>query len=314
MKVNRSKTQSPTDTIEAPNDECTSTTQLNMSFSVTAYNNNSSNSTKTQIKVGDFVESSFSNFNRIHGITCNGGQDETSMSNSDEKKQTQQENTETFEDIDTNLLLCETFTLLWQTFLFSFFPLLLLLTKRSMFGVACVLRSFLLGHVLRFLISMYHGNEKDKKFDEESVATVNSGSRSVQNQSRDVNSEEIIDIDVLSWPFILPNWAKKKILLFTSEMLGHTNLQDSTLRALDDEEETYESSSYLVSFISYYEEKSKLFSHYILGKIIGKDRTYFLANPQSCPPPSFVLLACFTIFCFIVHPEGLTWVLLGKFR
>ena len=37
-------------------------------------------------------------------------------------------------------------------------------------------------------------------------------------------------------------------------------------------------------------------------------------DPHSCPPPSLALLAMLTVLAFVVHPDGLTWVLLGKLR
>jgi hypothetical protein len=32
------------------------------------------------------------------------------------------------------------------------------------------------------------------------------------------------------------------------------------------------------------------------------------------PPPALTALAILTVFCFVVHPDGLTWIMLGKLR
>jgi hypothetical protein len=37
-------------------------------------------------------------------------------------------------------------------------------------------------------------------------------------------------------------------------------------------------------------------------------------DPHAWPPPAFTALALLTIFALVVHPDGLTWILLGKLR
>ncbi len=37
-------------------------------------------------------------------------------------------------------------------------------------------------------------------------------------------------------------------------------------------------------------------------------------DPHAWPPPAFTALALLTVFALVVHPDGLTWVLLGKVR
>merc|ERR1712078_667103 len=46
----------------------------------------------------------------------------------------------------------------------------------------------------------------------------------------------------------------------------------------------------------------------ILGSGTGKN------DPHAWPPPAFTALALLTIFALVVHPDGLTWILLGKLR
>ena len=46
----------------------------------------------------------------------------------------------------------------------------------------------------------------------------------------------------------------------------------------------------------------------ILGAGGGK------VDPHAWPPPAFTALALLTIFALVVHPDGLTWILLGKLR
>ena len=37
-------------------------------------------------------------------------------------------------------------------------------------------------------------------------------------------------------------------------------------------------------------------------------------DPHAWPPPAFTALALLTIFALIVHPDGLTWIMLGRLR
>ena len=37
-------------------------------------------------------------------------------------------------------------------------------------------------------------------------------------------------------------------------------------------------------------------------------------DPHAWPPPAFTALALLTVLALVVHPDGLTWVLLGKLR
>jgi hypothetical protein len=46
----------------------------------------------------------------------------------------------------------------------------------------------------------------------------------------------------------------------------------------------------------------------ILGAGSGK------LDPHAWPPPAFTALALLTVFALVVHPDGLTWILLGKLR
>ena len=38
------------------------------------------------------------------------------------------------------------------------------------------------------------------------------------------------------------------------------------------------------------------------------------ADQNSWPPPTLTVLAILTIFAFVVHPDGMTWIMLGKLR
>lgn len=37
-------------------------------------------------------------------------------------------------------------------------------------------------------------------------------------------------------------------------------------------------------------------------------------DPHAWPPPTLTLLAFLTVVAFIVHPDGMTWIILGKLR
>mmetsp|Transcript_52549 Transcript_52549/g.58744 ORF Transcript_52549/g.58744 Transcript_52549/m.58744 type:complete len:823 (+) Transcript_52549:77-2545(+) len=48
----------------------------------------------------------------------------------------------------------------------------------------------------------------------------------------------------------------------------------------------------------------------ILGACAGSGKL----DPHAWPPPAFTALALLTIFALVVHPDGITWIMLGKFR
>ena len=67
--------------------------------------------------------------------------------------------------------------------------------------------------------------------------------------------------------------------------------------------------------------------HLILAIVLGVENenipsSLTLANlggsshheKDSWPPPSLVALGIFTVFVFVVHPDGLTWIMLGQIR
>jgi hypothetical protein len=51
-----------------------------------------------------------------------------------------------------------------------------------------------------------------------------------------------------------------------------------------------------------------------MGPATATSAKYAVLDPHAWPPPAFTALALFTIFTLVVHPDGLTWILLGKIR
>ena len=66
--------------------------------------------------------------------------------------------------------------------------------------------------------------------------------------------------------------------------------------------------------------------HLLLAFVLGIENekipsSTVLANLGSCnekdtswPPPALVALGIFTVVAFVVHPDGLTWIVLGQIR
>ena len=68
-------------------------------------------------------------------------------------------------------------------------------------------------------------------------------------------------------------------------------------------------------------------THLLLGVLLGvEDPTSHVTGSShgasvliggeknTWPPPALVGLAIFTIVAFVVHPDGLTWILIGRLR
>lgn len=57
-----------------------------------------------------------------------------------------------------------------------------------------------------------------------------------------------------------------------------------------------------------------LFHPQWLQTLFGSSSSSAKSDPHAWPPLTLRLLALLTILAFIVHPDGMTWVLLGKLR
>lgn len=50
------------------------------------------------------------------------------------------------------------------------------------------------------------------------------------------------------------------------------------------------------------------------GKYNYYPSTTAMSDPRAWPPPAFTALALLTIVTLVIHPDGLTWILVGKLR
>ena len=114
---------------------------------------NSSLGTGSTIGVGDFVEASFASFEKTYRFNA------TAPSSTAGGSQIHSSNTH-HDSVDKDSTSHNSSTglpLLYSTFLYSFLPFLFFCARRSMFGVASILRSFLIGHALRLFMTFFPG-------------------------------------------------------------------------------------------------------------------------------------------------------------
>ena len=50
------------------------------------------------------------------------------------------------------------------------------------------------------------------------------------------------------------------------------------------------------------------------GSGSGHGGDHYGKNDNSWPPPALMALGAFTVVAFVVHPDGLTWVMLSQIR
>jgi len=184
----------------------------------------------TAVGVGEFVEASFATFERTYGAQFASSRDPKDVADDDD------------DDDDDDLAISMGTLLLWlpwSSLMSSMFPIMFLWTRRSMFGVASLLRSFLIGHALRLILAI--------------LTSVT-----------------------------IPNPVRDRV----SSVLIHLTLY----------------------FGGPGEKGSQSSLHQLQQAVLGR------MDPNSCPPPALTLLAFLTAFAFVVHPDGLTWILLGRLR
>lgn len=132
----------------------------------------------------------------------------------------------------------------WDVLITLYLPVLFLWFRRSMFGFANLIRSIVVGQLMRLVFM-------DNFF------------------------------EWISERLHLPPWLQ--VLLFQSSSAISTTCTGNS---------------------------SSSASSTILGACAGSGKL----DPHAWPPPAFTALALFTIFALVVHPDGITWIVLGKFR
>ena len=89
--------------------------------------------------------------------------------------------------------------------------------------------------------------------------------------------------------------------------LGTTFVDDSSRV----DEEDGNSHSFWKQLLSFFTPNSMFLKDYIIG---AKNLIYCETDPNAWPPPTLLLLAALTLFALLVHPDGFTWILVGKLR
>ena len=134
----------------------------------------------------------------------------------------------------------------WDILISLYLPILFLWFRRSMFGSANLIRSIVVGQLMRLVFV-----------------------------------DDILNR--ISEKLHLPPWLQ--VILFTTTT---NNAQSSSAT-------TNDSSS-------------------VLGCAVAGSSRIEKIDPYAWPPPAFTALALLTIFALVVHPDGGTWIMLGKLR
>ena len=205
----------------------------------------------SKISVSDFVSASFARFEAEYGpsafVEVSAGPEASRLLTSNAKNNTKNNTNDEDEEEEEE---DEPF---WSLLLTLYLPLLVFGLRRSTFGTFSFVRTFLLGHVLRLLISIVlfsiptSFNERFQKW----------------------------------WGnFIQLNWVQHILWAITGEERFHPN---------------------------YYSDGISTGG---LGAPAGGSRN---KHPdQVWPPPALTLLTLVTVMAFIIHPDGLTWIIIGK--
>lgn len=147
----------------------------------------------------------------------------------------------------------------WGVLCTLYLPILFFWFRRSMFGSANLIRSLVVGQLMRLVFV-------DNIF------------------------------EWMSAKFYLPRWLRT-VLLFQSSSSSSSSAAISS------------SSSSSSSCIGTTTSAATSTSMVLLGTC-GSGRI----DPHAWPPPAFTALALLTIFALVIHPDGLTWILLAKLR
>lgn len=235
-----------------------------------------------KMSVSDFVSASFARFEAEYGPSLaevSAGSEATKLLASSHANSNSNGNTATKGSIgEDNNIDNEGHDLdeeepFWSLLLTLYIPLLLFGLRRSTFGTFSFLRTFLLGHVLRLLISF------------------------------------VLCSIPTSFGDSLEKWWGKVVQLYWVQHI---------LWAITGEERFHPHNQYHhhhhSGSISHHhccnEGTAGSFSVCATPGNIASRRGF---NPDHVwPPPALTLLTLITVVAFVVHPDGLTWIMLGK--
>ncbi len=110
------------------------------------------------------------------------------------------------------------------------------------------------------------------------------------------------------WDLFVTAYAPLIVLWFRRSMLGPANLISTIVVG------KVMSSVFVDDISEWMSEKLPPWLEVILFQQPQNSKGSSTMGSDPWPPPAFTGLALLTIFALVVHPDGLTWVLLGKLR
>ena len=155
---------------------------------------------------------------------------------------------------------------------------LFLWLQRSTFGVVGLVRSLVLGHCLRLLVSNYYTNNKNNK---SKGVNSNGSTASTPIPSNSHTSSQGVVVGGGNGNGGISEWTQKYFATLQSMLLM--------------EEEKYCHHSHYYHYHHHYNNNSS-------------------SSIDWPAPPALVVLGFLTIVALIVHPDGMTWIILGKIR
>jgi hypothetical protein len=217
----------------------------------------------SKISVSDFVSASFARFEAEYGpspfVEVNAESEASHLSTSRQTKNNADKIDDNNEQDDEEDEEEEPF---WSLLLTLYLPLLVFGLRRSTFGTFSFIRTFLLGHVIRLIIS----------------AVLFSIPTSFSDRFE-------------KWWGAITRiyWVQHVLWALTGEEKFHPNNHSNHLGG------------------GHYQ----CFNESAIGAVpIGGSRS---KHPdQVWPPPALTLLTLVTVMAFIIHPDGLTWIVIGK--
>lgn len=219
----------------------------------------------SKMSVSDFVSASFARFEAEYGSSTfeevGAGTEASRLLASRHADKVKSLNDNKYEDQDEKDFEDENEPF-WSLILTLYLPILVFSLRRSTFGTFSFIRTFLLGHVLRLLISVVLFSiptSFTKRFDR--------------------------------W------WGKFTQIYWIQHVLW----------AMTGEERFHPGNHQLHVGSQYYNDGV---SPGGLGAVTSVNSR---KHPdQVWPPPALTLLTLITVVAFVVHPDGLTWIIIGK--
>jgi hypothetical protein len=228
----------------------------------------------SKISVSDFVSTSFARFEAEYGpstfVEVSAGTEASRLltsrhhENINASKKGTDGKDETAEEEDEEEEEEEPF---WSLLLTLYLPLLVFALRRSTFGTFSFIRTFLLGHMLRWLISI------------------------------------ILFSIPTSFTDRFDHWWGKITQMYWVQHV---------LWAVTGEERFHPNNHPHHHLGGHYPCYNEGISPGSLGAVPGVSGSRNKHPDQVWPPPALTLLTLITVLAFVIHPDGLTWIIIGK--